>query len=65
MTLQKLKERLLANKTFREEYYRKDLAVEVGEAIIDVRVKFGLTQAELADLVGVEQSSIVLLENGG
>lgn len=64
MELKKLKEKLLADKKFREEYYRKDLAVEIGEMVIDARVKLGLTQAELADLVGTQQPSIARLENG-
>lgn len=34
MILQKFKKELLADKKFREEYYKKDLAVEIGEAII-------------------------------
>jgi len=64
MTLQKLKERLLADKKFRDEYYKKDLAVEIGETIIDARVKLGLTQAEFAEWMGIKQSSIARLENG-
>jgi transcriptional regulator with XRE-family HTH domain len=64
MELKKLKEKLLSNKKFREEYYRKDLAVEIGEMVVDARVKLGLTQTELADLVGTQQPSIARLENG-
>jgi transcriptional regulator with XRE-family HTH domain len=64
MELKKLKQKLLADKKFRDEYYKKDLAVAVGEMVIDARVRFGLTQAELAEWVGTKQPSIARLENG-
>lgn len=64
MTLQKFKKRLLEDKKFREEYYKKDLAVEIGEAIIGVRIKLGLTQAEFAHHIGIRKSYLARIENG-
>ena len=36
----------------------------VGNRVKELRLSFGMTQAELADLVGVARVSIVAIENG-
>jgi len=64
MNLKELKEKLLKDEKFRKEYNRYDLAMEIGEMVIDARVKLGLTQKNLAKLVGTQQPSIARLENG-
>lgn len=64
MNLEELKKELLKDKKFREEYNRYDLPFEIGEMVIDARVKLGLTQSGLAKLVGTKQPSIARLENG-
>lgn len=64
MNIKEIEEKLLSNKKFRREYDRKDLAFEIGEMIIDARVKAGLTQEKLAKKVKTKQPSIARLENG-
>lgn len=64
MDLERLEKKILADDEFRKEYYKKDLAVEIGEMVIDARVKLGLTQTELANMVGTKQPSIARLETG-
>ena len=64
MNIKELKEELLKNEKFRKEYERKDIALEIGEMIIDARVKVGFTQKKLADKVKTKQPSIARLENG-
>jgi transcriptional regulator with XRE-family HTH domain len=64
MNWQELKKELLKDENFNREYNQPDLAFEIGEMVIDARVKFGLTQAELAKLAETQQPSIARLENG-
>ncbi len=64
MELKDLKRELLEDKKFSEEYFRYDLAFEIGEMVIDARVKLGLTQEALAQMTSTKQPSIARLENG-
>jgi len=64
MNLKQLKKELLQKEEIREEYSKYDLAFEIGEMIIDARIKLGITQKKLAQLVGTKQPSIARLENG-
>lgn len=64
MNIKTLKEELLKNKKFKREYEKKDLAFEIGEMIIDARIRVGFTQKKLADKVKTKQPSIARLENG-
>lgn len=57
MSLQQLK------KLIRYSTSKYDLAFEIGELVIDARVKTGLTQAKLAKKVGTKQSAIARLES--
>ena len=64
MNLEELKEALLRNEEFKKEYSKYDLAFEIAEMVTDARIKLGITQGRLADLVGTKQPSIARLENG-
>lgn len=64
MNISELKNKLLKNPKFAEEYYKPSLAFEVGSLIVNARIKRGITQKELAKLVKTQQPSIARLENG-
>lgn len=64
MNTQELKKKLLKNRKLAREYERYDLAFEISEMVVDVRVKLGITQKQLAKKVGTKQPSIARLENG-
>ena len=64
MNIQELKKKLLKNRRLAREYERYDLAFEISEMVVDVRVKLGITQKQLAKKVGTKQPSIARLENG-
>jgi len=59
-----LKKELLKDKTVAEEYETLRPRYEIISAIIEARVKKGLTQEELAKKVGTKQSAIARLESG-
>ena len=64
MAINELIKELLEDPNFKKEYYKADLAFDIAQMIIDLRIKFGLTQAELARMAGTHQSSIARLERG-
>jgi transcriptional regulator with XRE-family HTH domain len=64
MSLNELKERLFKNKKFRDEYYKKDLAFEIGQMLLEARAEKGVTQEVLAVRIGTKQPSIARIENG-
>ena len=64
MSVDELINELLEDPNFRKEFYKKDLAFEISEMIIDLRIKLGLTQSKLAKKIGTQQSSIARLERG-
>lgn len=64
MSLEELKTKLLKNEKFRDEYYKKDLAFEIGQMLFEARVEKGVTQNELAKEIGTKQPSIARIENG-
>ena len=53
-----------AEKLQHEEFVRAAEEMEPGYQIARLRIQRGLTQAELASLVGTQQPSIARLENG-
>ncbi|KKS83423.1 MAG: Transcriptional regulator, XRE family [Candidatus Gottesmanbacteria bacterium GW2011_GWA1_43_11] len=59
-----LKKELLENKEVAKEYSRLKPRYELISAIIDARIKGGLTQEELAKRIGTKQSAIARLESG-
>lgn len=64
MRLKTLKQKLMLNKEFAEEYKKTDLAFEIGQMVIEARIIKGITQAKLAKLVKTKQPSIARLEKG-
>ena len=64
MNFKEYKKKALQNKAFRKEYEKYDLAFEIGQMVLEARIVKGLTQEELAQLVGTKQPSIARLENG-
>ena len=53
---------LQTDKEFRDEFIEEEAASDFAAAIIELRRKRGLTQAELANLAGMKQSAISRLE---
>jgi transcriptional regulator with XRE-family HTH domain len=65
MKAKNLRKKLLENSpAFREEYFKRDIPLEISHMIILERVKRGLTQSDLARLVGTQQSGIARTEKG-
>jgi ribosome-binding protein aMBF1 (putative translation factor) len=54
----------LKNPEFRKEYDALEEEFEVAKQVIDLRLKNGLTQKELAEKVNTSQSCIARLESG-
>ena len=54
----------LKNPEFRKEYDALEEEFEVAKQVIDLRLKKGLTQKELAEKVNTSQSCIARLESG-
>lgn len=62
--LDKLTEKLLKqDPSLAEEFEKADQAWDIAFQVYDLRKKAGLTQKQLADLVGTEQSNIARLES--
>jgi len=53
----------LENPEFRKEYEALELRSQLATQVIQLRQKRGLTQVQLAELVGTKQSGISRLEN--
>jgi DNA-binding XRE family transcriptional regulator len=58
-----LKQKLQEDLEFAKEYERLELPSMLARQVIKMRVDKGITQAELAQLVGTQQSSISRLES--
>ena len=63
--LKDLKNRLMEDPEFREEYARADDEFTLIEALVRARTAAQMTQAELARRLGTTQSAIARLEAGG
>ena len=55
--------RRLRNKEFRAEWEQQEVEYQLQRAILDERLKQGLTQAELAERAQIPQANISRLEN--
>ena len=64
MKIKELRERLLKDKGFRKEFEKSDPAFEIGQKILELRVREGLTQAQFAKKLKTKQPAIARLENG-
>lgn len=63
-TLNDLKKELMKDKDFKAEYEAIQPEMDVIRALIDARIANNLTQKQLAELSGVNQSDISKIENG-
>jgi len=59
-----IKKLLLEDEDIKNEYDALEPVYEITREIIQLRLQNGLTQKELANLVGTQQSAISRLENG-
>lgn len=62
--LQNLKEELMRDDEFRKEYEAIQPEMDITRALLDARIRAGLTQMELAEKTGISQADISRLENG-
>ena len=62
--LNELKKELTKDKDFKAEYEAIQPEMDVIRALIDARIASNLTQKQLAELSGVNQSDISKIENG-
>lgn len=64
MNWQEYKKELMQDPEFVQEYEALELEHQVARAIIEMRIKRNLSQAQLARLVNTKQPSISRLESG-
>jgi transcriptional regulator with XRE-family HTH domain len=64
MNWQELKSRLLKDPAFKEEYDALEPEYRLLRAIIEQRIKKGLSQEMLARKIGTRQEAVARLENG-
>ncbi|MBO5424136.1 MAG: helix-turn-helix transcriptional regulator [Lachnospiraceae bacterium] len=54
----------MGNAEFRKEYERVQPEIDIMRAMIDARISQNMTQKELAEKTGINQSDISKIENG-
>ncbi len=64
MNHKQVKSLLLKNPAVKSEYDELEPIYEIQKEIIRLRIEKGLSQKDLADLLGTKQSAISRLENG-
>ena len=62
--LQELTKELMLDEEFRSEYEALQPEMEITRAILNARLRAGLTQTELSRKSGISQADISRLENG-
>jgi ribosome-binding protein aMBF1 (putative translation factor) len=64
MTHDEFLEKSLKNPEFKKVYDSFDLEYKLIDAIIEQRIKHGVTQKQLAEKIGTKQSAIARFESG-
>jgi len=59
-----LKERLLQDPETKSEYEALDAEYQIIKALIELRIKYNLTQDDLSKLIGIPKTNISRFENG-
>ena len=62
--LQELTNELMADEEFRREYEAIQPELDITRAILDARIRAGITQKQLSERSGISQADISRLENG-
>ena len=62
--LQELTAELMQEQDFREEYESLQPEMNIMRALMDARIRAGMTQVELSQKSGISQADISRLENG-
>jgi DNA-binding XRE family transcriptional regulator len=65
MNTNKLRRRLLKDKKYKELSKRRDTCFELSNKILDLRIKRGITVAQMSKLTGLSQRSINYAESTG
>ena len=64
MKYSEFKKKVLENKEVKEEYDALVPEYDIIQALIEARINKNLTQKELSELTGIDQSDISRIENG-
>ncbi len=62
--LQELTDELMQDSDFKKEYEALQPEMDITRAILDARIRAGMTQMELAEKSGISQADICRLEKG-
>lgn len=62
--LQELTNELMQDEAFRQEYEAIQPELDITRAIMDARIRAGITQTQLSKRSGISQADISRLENG-
>ena len=62
--LQELTDELMQDSDFKKEYEALQPEMNITRAILDARIRAGMTQMELAEKSGISQADICRLEKG-
>ncbi len=62
--LQELTDELMQDPDFKKEYEALQPEMDIKRAILDARIRAGMTQMELAEKSGISQADICRLEKG-